>query len=125
MEKLRPALETSPFFCFQIRKLSYPYGQKEIGSLDENLSLREFRVLGEVLHAELGAAISIELDGKIFIPLHDLQSNLAALVPLDGSNLTRYDYSAFGEEIQDGPILSPWSFSSNRRDKRLLSKLNF
>ena len=74
-------------------------------------------LLGEALHAELGAAISIELDGKIFIPLHDLQSNLAALVSLDGSNLTRYDYSAFGEEIQDGPTLSPWSFSSKRRDK--------
>ena len=91
-------------------------GKKEIGSLDENLSLREFRVLGETPHAELGAAISIELNGKIFIPIHDLQSNLAALIPLDTSPLTRYDYSAFGEETQDGPTSTPWSFSSKRRD---------
>jgi RHS repeat-associated protein len=91
-------------------------GQKEIGSLDENLAIQELRILGHTPHAEIGAAIAIELQGKVFAPIHDLQGNVAALVPVDGDSPTQYRYSAFGEEQIDGPVLSPWRFSSKRSD---------
>ncbi len=92
-------------------------GQKEIGTLDANLQLKELRILGETYRAELSASVALELRGKVFVPLHDLQNNLAALVPLDGSSCTWLDYSAFGEEVIEGPTISPWSFSSKRRDR--------
>jgi RHS repeat-associated protein len=75
------------------------------------------RILGNTPHAEIGAAIAIELDRKIHIPVHDLQGNLAALQPLD-SDPTTYRYSAFGEESISGRAVSPWRFSSKRTDSQ-------
>lgn len=72
-------------------------GQNEIGSFDGNLNPLELRILGNTPHAEIGAAVAIELDGKIDVPIHDLQGNLAALKSLDSSTFTCYHYSAFGE----------------------------
>jgi RHS repeat-associated protein len=91
-------------------------GQKEIGSLDENLAIQELRILGHTPHAEIGGAIAVELQGKVFAPIHDLHGNIAALLPVDGTSPTYYRYSAFGEEQIDGPVLSPWRFSSKRSD---------
>ena len=91
-------------------------GQNEIGSFDESLRCRDLRILGEASHAEIGAAIAIELQGKAYAPIHDLQGNVAALVPLDHSAATIYRYSAFGEEKIEGEVLSPWRFSSKRID---------
>jgi RHS repeat-associated protein len=91
-------------------------GQKEIGSFDKDLSLQELRILGHAPHAEIGAAISLELQGKIYAPIHDLQGNIGALLPLDTSEPSYYRYSAFGEELTQGPTLSPWRFSSKRSD---------
>jgi RHS repeat-associated core domain len=56
------------------------------------------------------------LNQKVFAPLHDLQGNLTALIPIDGSKPSFYRYSAFGEEKNYGPTLSPWRFSSKRSD---------
>jgi RHS repeat-associated protein len=91
-------------------------GQNEIGSFDEQLILQELRILGNAMHAEIGASVAIELQGKIFAPIHDLQGNITALVPLDASASSFYRYSAFGEEKVEGPTLSPWRFSSKRSD---------
>lgn len=88
-------------------------GKKEIGAFDENLQICELRILGETPHAERGASIALELEGQIYLPLHDLQGNLAALI---GSKNTFYRYSAFGEEKMSGSTLSPWRFSSKRSD---------
>ncbi|MDE3046709.1 MAG: RHS repeat-associated core domain-containing protein, partial [Verrucomicrobiota bacterium] len=92
-------------------------GQNEIGSFDENLNLLELRILGETPHAEIGAAIALELQGKIYAPIHDLQGNIAALLPINRSEPTFYHYSAFGEEKHTGPAKNPWRFSSKRTDE--------
>ncbi|MBF8263371.1 MAG: hypothetical protein HW387_1036 [Parachlamydiales bacterium] len=91
-------------------------GQNEIGTFDERAQLQELRVLGSTPHAEIGAAIAIELQGKAYAPIHDLPGNIAALAPLDHGAAAIYRYSAFGEEKIDGSILSPWRYSSKRSD---------
>lgn len=91
-------------------------GQNEIGSCSESLAPLELRILGETPHAEISAAIAIELGNQIYMPIHDLQGNIAILVPLDRSQPTHYRYTAFGEMTLDGPTVSPWLFSSKRTD---------
>jgi RHS repeat-associated protein len=90
-------------------------GQNEIGTFDEKLNCTALRILGETPHAEIGAAIAIELDQKVYVPIHDLQGNLALLQPV-GSKPTTYRYSGFGEEKIFGEAISPWRFSSKRTD---------
>ncbi|HSX37494.1 MAG TPA: RHS repeat-associated core domain-containing protein [Chlamydiales bacterium] len=90
-------------------------GQNEIGTFDESLNCIELRILGETPHAENGAAVAIELNGKVCVPIHDLQGNLALLQPA-GEKPTLYRYSAFGENKIFGETISPWGFSSKRTD---------
>lgn len=92
-------------------------GQNEIGAFDESLAPLELRILGEIAHAEIGAAVAIELQGVPYTPIHDLFGNVAALLPLNVSRPTLYRYSAFGEETIDGPAKCPWRFSSKRVDE--------
>lgn len=91
-------------------------GLKEIGSFDEHLRPMELRILGDSPHAEIAAAIGIEIQGKIYAPVHDLQGNVAALLPLGNGEPAFYRYSAFGEEKSSGSALCPWRFSSKRTD---------
>lgn len=108
--------------CRLDKKLTEYYlydGQKEIGALDQDFQLKEFRVLGETPHAELGAAVAFELKYGPYIPFHDLQNNVAVLADLKGTIVTHLDYTAFGEEEMSGLIASPWAFSSKRRSRAL------
>lgn len=92
-------------------------GQNEIGSTDAEFQAVELRILGTAPHAEIGAAIAIELHGKVYVPIHDLQGNVAALLPLDPAPPTHYRYSAFGEEQGNDTIPNPWRFFSKRVDE--------
>lgn len=93
-------------------------GQDEIGSLDEKGSFLSFRVLGFSAGAEIGASLAIEVDGKVFAPLHDHQGSVSALINIAGGGLeARYRYSAFGEVKESATgISNPWQFSSKRCD---------
>jgi len=93
-------------------------GMNEIGSLDERFQPIELRILGNAPHAEIGAAVAIELQGKTYAPLHDLQGNIASLLSLDEEPPTFYRFSAFGEESTNFSLHCPWRFSSKRTDKR-------
>lgn len=84
--------------------------KKEIGSTDAKGNLQELRILGLTPQAEIGAAVAIELQGKVFVPLHDLYGNLALLVSLDDQTREEYRYTAFGEERKPKKALSPHSF---------------
>ena len=95
-----------------VRRFLYD-GMHEIGSFDEH-QLLDLRILGDAPHAELGAAIAIEINGQVFDPRHDLPGSVSALIPLDGSDLEYYFYSAFGQ--QEGGHLCPWRFASKRID---------
>lgn len=93
-------------------------GQNEIGTLDETYQPIELRILGRTPHAEIGSAIAIELQGKIYAPIHDLQGNIAVLLPINFEPASLYRYTAFGEESIQGSVHSPWRFSSKRIDKQ-------
>ena len=95
-------------------------GKNEIGSFNEELEPMEIRVLGRAPQAEIGAAILITLEKGPYVPIHDLQGNIAVLTPVISQSgvPTTYLYSAFGEEKIFGPTISPWRFSSKRSDER-------
>lgn len=93
-------------------------GQNEIGSLDENLKRKEFRVLNDRFLSETGAAIFLELQGKSYVPIHDLQGNLASLLSLDKEESTFFSFNAFGEK-EKGPSFCPWGFASKREEEKI------
>lgn len=92
-------------------------GNNEIGSVDAYDRIRELRVLGEGLGAEIGAAVLYELDTMPYIPIHDHRGCVVTLIsPSTHQPIESYRYTAFGEEQTDS-TLSPWRFSSKRVDE--------
>ncbi len=91
-------------------------GQNEIGSIDATGNLQELRILGRTPQAEIGSAIAIELQGKVYVPIHDLHGNIALLISLSDQSHEKYLYTAFGEEKDSKPTQNPWRFSSKRID---------
>lgn len=90
-------------------------GLREIGTLG-----KEFRVLGLGKGAEFGASVAIELDGKVFAPIHDFRGNIVALVDTDSGRVVEsYRYTAFGECAKSSfaTIQNPWRFASKRYDE--------
>ncbi|GAB4187119.1 MAG: hypothetical protein Tsb0015_05540 [Simkaniaceae bacterium] len=96
--------------------------QKEIGCINE-LGIQQLRILGDTKSAEIGSSIAMEIQGKTYFPLHDLQGNVASLISsADFRPVETYLFSAFGEEmvfdsqnrIQKIPAINPWRFSSKR-----------
>ena len=100
--------------------------QNEIGAADSSGKIVELRVLAEGLGAEIGSAIAIELDEKLYTPLHDHRGALTALIDPSAKALVEcYRYSAFGEEqifnsagqkLSESALGNPWRFSSKRID---------
>lgn len=95
----------------------------EIGMVDADGKIRQLRILAEGLGAEIGAAVAIELDSELFVPIHDRQGNVRILLNSEGAVHETYRYTAFGlESLYDSdnePITSsrnPWRFSSKRTD---------
>ena len=108
--------------------LHYLYqGQNEIGSIHDLEGMKELRILGIGIDAEIGAAVALELNGRVFAPIHDLQGNVACLIDAHtGQAAETYRYSAFGEEeifddqgnkITKSSINNPWRFASKRCDE--------
>jgi len=92
--------------------------QNEIGAMDREGEITQLRILGRGKGAEIAAAIAIELQGRIFIPIHDQCGHTAVLIDLSTQTLAEsYIYSAFGEEQRYGTdVGNPWHFSSKRLD---------
>ncbi len=85
-------------------------GQDEIGSANEDLVLQEIRILGEGKGAEIGAAVFFELKGKLYVPIHNHQGSLAAIVDCKAKKTIEVcHYTPFGEELTP-QFLSPWRF---------------
>lgn len=98
-------------------KVNYIYqGQNEIGSLDSKGEIVELRLLGIGKGAEIGAAVAMEIDKKVFAPIHDHAGHVVCLIESStGQNIETYRYSAFGEELFE-EAMTPWRFSSKRID---------
>lgn len=98
--------------------------QNEIASLDEQNNFKELRILSNTSHAEIGSSIAFEIEGIIYLPIHDIQGNVSCLVSPD-HNVETYRYSAFGEEkiyfnksfISYSYFNNSWRFSSKRKDE--------
>lgn len=93
--------------------------QNEIGAYSKNR--QELRILGLGKGAEIGAAIAIEINGRPYMPLHDLLGNTQILYDYYSGHIAEsYIYTAFGETIRSGPpfrsAINPWQFASKRTD---------
>lgn len=100
-------------------------GQNECG-MSRNGKVEQLRILGVGKGAEIGAAIALELKGKLFIPIHDHNGNVSCLLDGDGKVCETYRYTAFGSEhiydpegneITKSAVENPWRFSSKRVDE--------
>jgi RHS repeat-associated protein len=93
------------------------HNQNEIGAI-VNGKITELRVLGLSQGAEIGGAVALELQDKIYAPIHDPQGNIVALVDPTGELIQSYRYTAFGEmQIFSNTIVdNPWRYSSKRFD---------
>lgn len=88
----------------------------EIGSADQNHTIQELRILKDTSQAEIGAAIALELNNQIYIPVHDLQGNITGLVH-EGQLIETHTYTAFGESTPSH--ITPWTYRSKRLDPEL------
>lgn len=101
-------------------------GDNEIGEMDAEGNICKLRVLGNGMGAEVGAAVAIEIQDRIYAPLHDNRGNVCCLVNAQTGQIDEfYRYSAFGVETvydQNAQVISqtkvgnPWHFSSKRID---------
>ncbi len=104
-------------------------GQCEIGAADEEGKIHQLRVLGSAPHAEIGAAVLIELEGVAYAPAHDIKGSVYVLVDVQTRKVAEsYRYTVFGEEIiyaADGnkirtsAINNPWRFLSKHFDEEI------
>lgn len=97
----------------------YIYDQTlEIGKTTEDHTIKELRVLGNTPRMELGAAISIEINEKPYIPFHDLFCNLTILLePKINTIAESYSITSFGEMQTFGSSITPinpWRYCSKR-----------
>lgn len=109
-----------------IQRLFY-FGDLEIGSLDEKGNIQELRLPGLSGGQLSFNSISIEISGKPYTPLHDINENVVALVDhLSGNIVESYAYSAFGQEtifdaqgnqLQESSVHNPWRYAEKRIDK--------
>ncbi len=91
----------------------------EIGRMDSAGKIFELKVLGLGVKADAGASVALYLQGKWYVPLHDVQGNIIALVDERGVLQEKYPCNAFGEE-ESGTFINPWRFASKRMDEGLL-----
>lgn len=94
-------------------------GPHEIGTMSINGSIKQLKILGLGIQGDIGAAIAIEISGKTYVPLHDLQGNIIAILDRYGRVVESYRSNAFGEE-KLGKFINPWRFSSKRSDQHLV-----
>ena len=91
-------------------------GQKEIGSDTQGDTILELGILGSAQNAERGAAIALEINHQIYLPIQDVFSNPHKLISYAMDTIVEtYEFSAFGQE-RETTYLNPWRFSSKRVD---------
>ncbi len=98
----------------------------EIGCVNEKGIIIELKIPSNPNNPE-SPAIAIEIKKETYIPIYDLQGNIACL--LDHKNrkvVESYRYSAYGEEkiinenrreISDSSVGNPWRYRGKRVDK--------
>jgi RHS repeat-associated protein len=95
-------------------------GAFEIGTIDGSGCIEELKVLGLGTLGDIGAAIAIEINDAVYIPLHDLGGNIIGIADSSGVVVERYPCNAFGEEQDATDFINPWRFSSKRTSGGLI-----
>lgn len=105
----------------EVYRENYLYdGQHEIGSLNPNGTLKNFRVLGATFKKDFPDTVAIELNNNIFAPLSDVQGNICKLVnPLTKKVASQYHFTSFGEEKEFQKDGNPWRYAAKRYDPEL------
>lgn len=103
-------------------------GDTEIGCINEKGVITELKVPANPNNPE-APAIAIEIKKTTYIPLYDLQGNIACLLdPSERKIAESYHYSAFGEEkilsatgraMSDSKVENPWRYRGKRMDKEV------
>ncbi len=105
---------------FSIRTRFYFYDEEhEIGSTNLFGAILDLKVLGLGIKEDIGAAIAVELEGKVYLPLHDFRGNIIALISKSGEIIWTYEYDAFGNENSE-ISQNPWGFCSKRKEEGLV-----
>ena len=100
-------------------------GRNEIGML-RNDKIEQLRILGDTTYGEIGSAILLELNGKKYIPVHDLSGDVVLLMTSEGEEVQKYMLSSFGEvsildtrgQEMEERVENPWVVQSKRKDKK-------
>ncbi len=99
------------------------HGQNEIGAFSSFDEPKNLRVLGIAKHKDCLSTVGVEIEGKVYAPLLDVQGNICRLVDPNTKAIASYfDPTAFGEELQDAASMlpfNPWRFASKRLDPDL------
>lgn len=101
------------------KKLYLYHDRNEVLAADDSGKIFQRRVLGIGLGGEIGAAVAMEFDNHLYVPLHDHNGNVCSLIDAETKRVAEcYRYSAFGEELTDtSASINPWRFSSKRMDE--------
>ena len=94
-------------------------GQEEIGVYQDG------KITQLKLHnrGKRTPAVAIELEGTVYVPVHDLFGSVATLADLQGRVIESYRYTAFGEcqildasghVVVESQIGNPWRFANKR-----------
>ena len=98
-------------------KVDFLYqGKNEIGAYNGECHPLELRILGVSKGGEIGAAVLIELAGMPYIPIHDHNGSVRALISSKSELKEGVRYSAFGEEEVYLSAGNPWHYASKRLD---------
>lgn len=102
-------------------------GENEIGKMDRRGQIIELRVLGMGRGAEIGAAVALEFNQRLFAPVHDWQGSVRCLIDAElGTVAEFYRYSCDGKEeifdsqkklIDKSKTGNPWRYYSKRVDE--------
>lgn len=94
--------------------------ENEIGTCNIQGEITQLRLLADGFGAELGASIALEIQGDVFVPIHDQRGSIRCLINANTGNLAAlYRYDAFGSIThQSGELadICPWQFSGKRYD---------
>ncbi|MBA2653427.1 MAG: RHS repeat-associated core domain-containing protein, partial [Tatlockia sp.] len=118
-EKNKKTLSTSRYLYL---------GYQEIGTLTEAGNIETLKIPGLQGDELAITSIAFEIEGNVFVPLHDIAGNVVSLIdPHNRQTIESYQYSAFGEETifnshgekqKISLVGNPWRFAEKRVDQK-------
>jgi RHS repeat-associated protein len=92
-------------------------GCLDIGTYNADFEATALRIFGDQTSEEFPTAIAMELQGHLYLPIHDHLSSITALVDAASRELAAvYHYSAYGLQYNDTIVdpANPWRFAGQR-----------